>query len=112
MNQKVFDRPPPETDAPTNVKALNLPDEPDEVDEGTADGETTAKASDRDERAGAGTNDREDEKPEANPCQASSSSRRSVEGGVEEAMMTQRKIICNKNHTTMPERDGNVGKEV
>jgi hypothetical protein len=81
---------PPEIEAPTNEKTLNLPEAPDDKEERPAEGGAVMEGSELEETPSVGTKVNEDEKSEARPCQASTSSSRREGGGSEKAMMVMK----------------------
>jgi hypothetical protein len=78
---------PPETDAPTKEKALNLPEELDEDDEGMPNADEDGVEPEELEGIKDGAKFTAVVKSEAKPSHASSSSRRREEGGREEAIV-------------------------
>jgi hypothetical protein len=85
--KKRLTAPPPETDAPTKEKALNLPEELDEDDEGTPNADEDGVEPEELEGIKDGANVTAVVMSEAKPSHASSSSRRREEGGREEAIV-------------------------
>jgi hypothetical protein len=79
---------PPDTAEPTKVKALNLPDEPDDE----VDGAPTVNGDEPEEVEGIndGGEGSDDAKSDAKPCQASSSSRWKEDGGREDMLKKTR----------------------
>jgi hypothetical protein len=89
MSQETFDALPRNRSTNKHKKALNLPEEPHDVEDGTSDsdGDDVPGGS---EVVNTGSIGNDAEKSEAKPCQASSSSRWRDVGGRDEAMMTKK----------------------